>query len=156
MSAIASDNPFTDGEAETLSALVGMMIPASEKYAIPGADDVLILADILGTARAHAEGVKAGLAALDAHGQDIHGGAFPTLDLDVRMAIVDEFKQSSAPFIRAVTSITVQCYYRDARVMESLGMEARPPFPKGYELEQGEWSLLDPVRDRGKMWRDAT
>jgi hypothetical protein len=50
----------------------------------------------------------------------------------------------------------VQCYYRDARVMESLGMEARPPFPKGYELEQGEWSLLDPVRDRGKMWRDAT
>ena len=78
-----------------------------------------------------------GIDALDAHGQDIHGEAFPTLDLDVRMAIVDEFKQSSAPFIRAVTSITVQCYYRDARVMESLGMEARPPFPKGYEGLRG-------------------
>jgi hypothetical protein len=40
------------------------------------------------------------------------------------------------------------CYYRDDRVMVSLGLEARPPFPKGYVLEQGDWSLLDPVRAR--------
>ena len=38
------------------------------------------------------------------------------------------------------------CYYRDDRVMVSLGLEARPPFPKGHVLEQGDWSLLDPVR----------
>ena len=39
--------------------------------------------------------------------------------------------------------------------MESLGMEARPPFPKGYEVEQGDWSLLDPVRARPKMYREV-
>ena len=27
------------------------------------------------------------------------------------------------------------------------------PFPKGYALEQGDWSLLDPVRARGRIWR---
>jgi hypothetical protein len=37
----------------------------------------------------------------------------------------------------------------------SLGLEARPPFPKGHTLEQGDWSLLDPVRSRPKLWRDA-
>ena len=37
----------------------------------------------------------------------------------------------------------------------SLGMEPRAPFPKGHVLPQGDWSLLDPVRARGKIWRDA-
>jgi hypothetical protein len=51
--------------------------------------------------------------------------------------------------------LVLHCYYRDDRVMISLGMEARPPFPKGYEVEQGDWSLLDPVRAMPKLWRDA-
>jgi hypothetical protein len=34
-------------------------------------------------------------------------------------------------------------------------MEARPPFPKGHEVEQGDWSLLDPVRMRPKLYREA-
>jgi hypothetical protein len=32
-------------------------------------------------------------------------------------------------------------------------MEARPPFPQGFSVEQGDWSLLDPVRARAPMWR---
>ena len=39
------------------------------------------------------------------------------------------------------------------RVLRSLGLELRPPFPKGYTLEQGDWSLLDPVKARPSMWR---
>jgi hypothetical protein len=35
----------------------------------------------------------------------------------------------------------------------SLGMEPRAPFPKGFEVEQGDWSLLDPVRARPKLYR---
>ena len=53
------------------------------------------------------------------------------------------------------TRIVLQCYYRNDRVMIPLGMEPRPPFPKGHVLPQGDWSLLDPVRARGKIWRDA-
>jgi hypothetical protein len=48
------------------------------------------------------------------------------------------------------------CYYRDDRVMVSLGLEARPPFPKGHVLEQGDWSLLDSVRARKPFWRSAS
>jgi hypothetical protein len=39
--------------------------------------------------------------------------------------------------------------------MWSLGMEPRPPFPEGFEIEQGDWSLLDPVRGHPKLYRDA-
>jgi hypothetical protein len=37
--------------------------------------------------------------------------------------------------------------------MQSLGLEPRPPFPKGHVVEQGDWSLLDPVRARPPMYR---
>jgi hypothetical protein len=47
------------------------------------------------------------------------------------------------------------CYYRDDRVMLSLGLEPRAPFPKGHVLEGGDWSLLDPVRARKPFWREA-
>jgi hypothetical protein len=39
--------------------------------------------------------------------------------------------------------------------MRSLGMEPRPPYPKGFAVEQGDWSLLDPVRARPTLYRDA-
>ena len=58
--------------------------------------------------------------------------------------------------VGVLTRLVLLCYYRDDRVMVSLGLEARPPFPKGYVLEQGDWSLLDPVRARKPFWRPAS
>ena len=54
-----------------------------------------------------------------------------------------------------LTRIIPQCYYRDDRVMRSPDMEVRPPLPKGFEVEQGDWSLLEPVRARPKLFEDA-
>jgi len=39
--------------------------------------------------------------------------------------------------------------------MQALGVEPRAPYPQGRVLEQGEWSLLDAVRGRSRMWRDV-
>ena len=44
---------------------------------------------------------------------------------------------------------------RHGSVVEGLGLEDRPPYPKGYEVEAGDLSLLDPVRARPKLYRDA-
>ena len=40
-------------------------------------------------------------------------------------------------------------------LVRALGLEPRPPYPKGHVLEDGDWSLLDPVRARPPMWRRA-
>ena len=45
----------------------------------------------------------------------------------------------------ALGRIVLGAYYRDDRVLLALGHEARAPFPKGYEVEQGDWSLLEVV-----------
>jgi hypothetical protein len=57
--------------------------------------------------------------------------------------------------LAALNRVIAQGYYRDDRVMRSLGMEVRAPFPKGFEVEQGDWSLLDPVRARPAFYRRA-
>ena len=57
--------------------------------------------------------------------------------------------------ITALGRAVLQCYYRDERVIRSLGLEPGPPFPKGHTVQQGDWSLLDAVRNRPPMWRDV-
>jgi len=54
----------------------------------------------------------------------------------------------------ALGRLILGAYYRDDRVLIALKQDARAPFPKGYSLEQGDWSLLDAVRRRPPLWRD--
>ena len=56
-------------------------------------------------------------------------------------------------FVQAAPALNNQ--YSDDRVLRSLGLELRAPFPKGYALEQGDWALLDPVRARAGTLRRA-
>jgi len=64
-----------------------------------------------------------------------------------------ELRTKGGAAVATLTRVVLQCYYRDDRVVRSLGLEPRPPYPKGHVLEEGDWSLLDPVRARPPMWR---
>jgi hypothetical protein len=122
------------------------MVPASEAYGVPGADDPSIFADIvrsigrdLGDLRQALTALGAGFADMDEAGAEAVAGA--VLRREDRAAV-------------ALGRVVLQCYYRDDRVLVALGLEARAPFPKGYTVEQGDWSLLDVVRERPALWRD--
>jgi hypothetical protein len=81
-------------------------------------------------------------------------GAFAGLDRDRREALINDYYAGAGAASAALGRVIVGAYYRDDRVLLALGLEARAPFPKGYVLEQGEWSLLDAVRKRAPFWRD--
>ena len=83
------------------------------------------------------------------------GGPLAALDVARRGEVAAKLRSEGGAPVSVLTPIVLLCYYRDDRVMVSLGLEARPPFPKGHELEQGDWSLLDPVRARKPFWRPA-
>jgi hypothetical protein len=91
-------------------------------------------------------------AALD-HLAQLAGQPLAELDTARREAVAKEFRATGGAPAAALTRVVLQCYYRDDRVLRSLGHELRAPFPKGYTLEQGDWSLLDPVKKRPSMWR---
>ncbi len=140
-------------QRQALHTLVGMMIPANREYGVPGADDEKIFETILATAQVDVPLVVDGLKALEAMSNIRHRKGFNALDHKIQQRVVDVYSQSPPPYVNVIVNITLQCYYRDDRVMKSLGMEVRAPFPKGFEVEQGDWSLLDPVKRKSKMYR---
>ena len=144
-------NELTPAESRDLRCIAGMMIPASAEFNVPGADDVVIFADITKTMGRDTAPVREALAAL----ASLAGGAFADLEPARREAVVLAFRERGGTAAATLSRVILQCYYRDDRVVRSLGLEPRAPFPKGHTLEQGDWSLLDPVRKRPKMWRDA-
>ncbi len=152
------DNPaLPDGhtlsadQCRSLRCLAEMMIPASAAYGVPSAGDDAIFADILNSFGRDADQVRTVLQTLE----DLSAGVFADLDLAQRTTVVARLRQAGGVALMYLTRIILQCYYRDERVMRSLDMEVRPPFPKGYQVEPGDWSLLDPVRARPKLYRDA-
>jgi hypothetical protein len=146
-----SDQTLTESEIADLRCLAGLIIPASTKYDVPGADDDRIVADIVNSVGRDADAVRAALAALRA----LSGGHFAALDGGRRTEVAAKLRAEGGAAVAVLARLVLLCYYRDDRVMTSLGLELRPPFPKGHEVEQGDWSLLDPVRARKPFWRPA-
>ena len=138
-------------QCRSLRCLAEMMIPASAEYGVPSAGDDAIFGDILQSVGRDAGHVIVVLQTLDA----MSGCPFADLDPQRRDTIAARLRETGGEALAYLTRIILQCYYRDDRVMRSLGLELRPPFPRGFEVEQGDWSLLDPVRARPKLYREA-
>jgi hypothetical protein len=146
-----AENALTPAHCDDLRVLARMMIPESPAYNVPGADDAAVQADIIATMGRDTDLVRR---ALD-HLARLAGRPLAQLDDAGRDAVAKEFRASGGAAAATLVRVVLQCYYRDDRVLRSLNLELRPPFPLGYPLEQGDWSLLEPVKARPPMWRRA-
>lgn len=151
MPAFTAEPALTDAEQQSLRCVVAHMISASASYGVPGADDDIIFADIISSLDRDTAAVRQALAFLDRFA----GGALNASSAERQQSILREFRRQQPALTAALIAATVRCYYRDDRVMRSLGMEPRPPFPKGFDVPQGDWSILEPVRARGRIYRDT-
>jgi hypothetical protein len=148
---MSTDNPLTPAQHDDLRAIAGTIIPASAEFDVPGADDPAIQADIVATLGRDARLVWQALDQL----ARLAGMPLANLDPVRREAVAMELRATGGAAVATLTRVVLQCYYRDDRVVRSLGLEPRPPYPIGHVLEDGDWSLLDPVRARPSMWRRA-
>lgn len=146
-----AEEGLTSAQRDDLRAIAALMIPESAEYRVPGADDAAIQADVLATLGRDTQPVRD---ALD-HLARLAGRPLAELDGAKREAVVREFRARGGMAAATLARVVLQCYYRDDRVLRSLGLELRPPFPKGHALEQGDWLLLEPVKARPPMWRRA-
>lgn len=146
---MSEDKQLTGAKREDLRAIAAMIVPASDEYQVPGADDPAIQADILATL---GRDTKLVTAALD-HLARLAGRPLAELDDPRRDAVAQEFRKHGGAAAATLVRVVLQCYYRDDRVLRSLGLELRAPFPKGHVLPDGDWSLLDPVKARSGTLR---
>jgi hypothetical protein len=152
---IGTDSPFHEAQRATLQCLLDMIVPASADGRLPSAADVGVDTHL----RLHAADAIPALCdeldAVDAAARREHGAAFAALPQADRQALVDVLRARDARFLRRLAVEAVTCYYQHDRVLEAIGLEPRPPFPKGYQVHAGDLSLLEPVRQRGRIWREA-
>ena len=149
---MTAESGLSQAQRDDLRTIAAMMIPESAEYRVPGADDPAIQADILATLGRDTKRMRE---ALD-HVARLAGKPLAELDAQWRDAVASEFRTTGGPAAATLVRVVLQCYYRDDRVLRALGLEPRAPFPQGRALEPGDWSLLDAVRGRPRMWRDVT
>ncbi|WP_342710314.1 hypothetical protein AAFG13_39285 [Bradyrhizobium sp. B124] len=149
---MSDSKQLTAAQRADLRTVAAMIVPESAEYKVPGADDAVIQADMLATLGRDTALVAQ---ALD-HLAKLAGKPLAELDDARRDAVALEFRSHGGAAAATLVRVVLQCYYRDDRVLRSLGLELRAPFPKGHVLPDGDWSLLDPVKARGGTLRRAT
>lgn len=147
----SADPALSDAARACLRCIAGHMIPASAEHGVPGADDPAVLAVMVASLNRDAPALRAVLAVVDKGA----GGALCTLTPDAQSVLLARMRTDNPGQFGVVESVVARAYYRDDRVLRAIGMDPRPPFPNGYAVEPGDWSLLDPVRARGPIHRDA-
>jgi hypothetical protein len=151
-----ADPGLTPAQRETLRALLNIIVPPSADGRMPGAGELAALVrDVAGAGAAVAQ-LRELLARLDRDAIAQCGVAFGALDEASRVSLLDELRTRDPAPLQQLALATVTGYYQQDRVLEGLGMEARPPFPKGYQVEPGDLSMLDPVIARGRIYRDLS
>jgi hypothetical protein len=139
-------------EVRDFRALAAQIVPESAIYHVPGADDEKIFSDILNSLERDRDDVRRALGDL----RELADCDFADLAPTRRAEVAAILREKGGAPLAALVRVVLLCYYRDDRVMHSLGQEPRAPFPQGHVVEQGDWSLLDPVRARKPFWRKVT
>lgn len=151
MTPAAPEEDLSAVETADLRVVAGHIVPASAELGVPGADDAKIFADIVASLGRDRGAVKQALGLI----AELAGERLSNVGAQDCEAVLASFRAAHPAAANTLYLVVVQCYYRDDRVMASIGMDVRPPFPKGFEIPQGDLSLLEPVRARGKAYRDA-
>ena len=147
---MVSNNPFSANfdqsglsreEISLLRRVAGLMIPQSEAFGMPGADDPLIFADLLASLGRDLPAIREALSLIK-QAQQSDAAAMAAMLTSTRPDLC-----------ASLVSVVTRCYYRDNRVMKSIGMAVRAPYPEGFSIEPNDLTLLDPVKARGRRYR---
>ena len=148
---IISEN-LNEEQERTLIALLNLIIPPSEDGKMPGAADVGFFTYI--DNENLFPWIREGLLSIAQESHNKYGQEFSALSGSEQTQLIHRLRRSLFRFFSALTTQVMQCYYQHDHVLEAIGLEARPPFPHGYLLEEGDLTLLEPVYERGKIYRD--
>lgn len=146
-------NPLTDTQRRSLDQLCDLMIPASKDGVMPAASSLGLFNDLNALTELQIQTLQNGLDALDEHSTGQLSTPFSDLAVPEANRVVDAVRPAQRGFFQLFTVQNVARYFEHDTVLPLIGLEARPPWPKGNQVEQGDWSLLDAVRQREPFYR---
>ena len=142
---------LTPAQRATLAGVLDEIVPPSADGRLPGAG-ALGLAGPVEASVQRTPGAVPNLArALDA----LAAEGFAALAGAERTRALEDFAARNPGFVPSLLAPTYLRYYQEPRVYAALGLEPRPPHPRGHVLEPGDLSGLEAVRRRGKLYREC-
>lgn len=143
---------FLDEEQiQTLNSLLYLLLPPSDDGKMPSASDVGFLS--YAHHKALFPSLTGGLRRINEKSLDQFGQCFSKLGNSDQFQLIEKLKRELFEFFHLLKSQIINCYYQNSCVLEAIGLDARPPFPSGNSLEQGDLTLLEPVYNRGRIYR---
>ena len=136
-----------------LSAIINTMIPGDFSLGLPPASD----AGVQNYFEQHglAKLVDEFMQLLEEVALVKFGQAFLSLDVDVRLQAINACKLANVRLFSAFLTQVLRAYYTAPEVLRLIGAGSVPPFPSGNELMQDDWSMLEVVFERGKVYREV-
>lgn len=146
-------NKLNEEQKNTLNVLLNLIIPPSEDGKMPGATDVGFFSYV------HNENIESfiqEILILTIDESHINfGKEFSALSSDEQSQLIKKMRRNHFRFYNGLAAHVIQCYYQHDDVCRAIGLEARPPFPDGYVVEEWDILLLEPVFFRGKIYRET-
>ena len=140
-------------QRDLLALVLDALIPASGGF--PGAGAVA-LDHVLAVAAASADLeslLSRGLEALDAVARADGAAGLAALRAYDHERVLRRVEASQAEFFEALVRHTYDGYYSDPTVIARLGLDPRPPHPRGHRVESVDLPDLARVTARGPIYR---
>ena len=147
-----------DLSRDALSAVLDEVIPPDVARRMPGAGELGLADAITAAARTNPalrDALAQGLARLDTLARDAGAAAFASLPAGRRSERFQAVAAEQPSLVPNLLFPLIANYYRHPRVLDALGLEGRPPFPKGHTMAPFDERLLDGVKRRPKLYRDC-
>ena len=144
---------LSDSQRAMLVAVLNCIVPSSGD--MPAAGD-LGIADFVESVAAAANPKRRllieGLVRVELAASE-RGGSFAALSEAAQYETLRAVESEGSGFFQELVTQTYRGYYTDEAVCGALGY--RPPNRPDYDPLPFDESLLEPVRQRGKIWTDA-
>jgi hypothetical protein len=147
---MASDDPgFSAEHEQVMAALIDAILPAGDDGRMPGGAALDLVTHVERSARQSPmlrPVIEYGLSSVAEIAAKRNPAGATGLTRADWAEVLREFTAADQFFLPAFLFLVYGGYYQHPRVVTALGLEPRAPHPKGYEMGQDDWSLLDPVR----------
>ncbi len=147
--------PLSVERKTLLTAVLDRLIPAEGDMPGAGQAGVAEYIDQAGSSSPRLAGVFAeALNDIDSAAAQ-RGECFGEIPSDEQMKILRSIESDNPTAFGILLAAAYNGYYSNLAVNEALGLEARAPQPKGYEVEFGDFDSLKSVIARGRVYREA-
>lgn len=144
---IVTDGRLSQNQADKLFAILETIIPASEDGVRPSASEMPFVDYLERQDPDYFEILTSLIETLD--------DEFVSANYEARYDRLQEISRKDQSTFNGLIRHVYTSYYEDDRVMEAIGAQPGPPFPRGNTIEAGDLSLLDPVMSKPRSYRKS-